>query len=294
MSAETDRTREMYRPVLSDEGLNPTRPVMARDEFGDPRELNIAGEYPLTIKVDDAEVVTLMTLGTYPEKLTLGYLRNQRLIDDINEIAEVRVDWDRETVDVSTSHGDGIVDLHEKIAKRTVTSGCGQGTIFSCTLDKLYDTRLPRVEIYQSTIYALLKTINSYNEIYRAAGAVHGCALCEGSQMLYFVEDVGRHNATDTIAGEMWLEGMGGNDKIFYTTGRLTSEIVMKAAHMGVPILISRSGITHMGLELAQDLGVTMIARAKGRHFLVYNGEDTIHYDEIPQRKTVLAGKQDS
>ena len=294
MSAETDRTREMYRPALSDEGLNPTRPVMARDEFGDPRELNIAGEYPLTIKVDDAEVVTLMTLGTYPEKLTLGYLRNQRLIDDINEIAEVRVDWDRETVDVVTSHGDGIVDLHEKIAKRTVTSGCGQGTIFSCTLDKLYDTRLPRVEIYQSTIYALLKTINSYNEIYRAAGAVHGCALCEGSQMLYFVEDVGRHNATDTIAGEMWLEGMGGNDKIFYTTGRLTSEIVMKAAHMGVPILISRSGITHMGLELAQDLGVTMIARAKGRHFLVYNGEDTIHYDEIPQRKTVLAGRQDS
>ena len=294
MSAETDRTREMYRPALSDEGLNPTRPVIARDEFGDPRELNIAGEYPLTIKVDDAEVVTLMTLGTYPEKLTLGYLRNQRLIDDINEIAEVRVDWDRETVDVLTSHGDGIVDLHEKIAKRTVTSGCGQGTIFSCTLDKLYDTRLPRVEIYQSTIYALLKTINSYNEIYRAAGAVHGCALCEGSKMLYFVEDVGRHNATDTIAGEMWLEGMGGNDKIFYTTGRLTSEIVMKAAHMGVPILISRSGITHMGLELAQDLGVTMIARAKGRHFLVYNGEDTIHYDEIPQRKTVLAGKQDS
>ena len=294
MSAETDRTREMYRPALSDEGLNPTRPVMARDEFDDPRELNIAGEYPLTIKVDDAEVVTLMTLGTYPEKLTLGYLRNQRLIDDINEIAEVRVDWDRETVDVLTSHGDGIVDLHEKIAKRTVTSGCGQGTIFSCTLDKLYDTRLPRVEIYQSTIYALLKTINSYNEIYRAAGAVHGCALCEGSQMLYFVEDVGRHNATDTIAGEMWLEGMGGNDKIFYTTGRLTSEIVMKAAHMGVPILISRSGITHMGLELAQDLGVTMIARAKGRHFLVYNGEDTIHYDEIPQRKTVLADKQDS
>jgi FdhD protein len=294
MSAETEGTREMYRPVLSDEGLDPTRPVTARDEFGDARELNIAGECPLTIKVDHAEVVTLMTLGTYPEKLTLGYLRNQRLIDDINEIAEVRVDWDRETVDVFTAHGDGIVDLHEKIAKRTVTSGCGQGTIFSCTLDKLYDTRLPRVEIYQSTIYALLKTINSYNEIYRAAGAVHGCALCEGSRILYFVEDVGRHNATDTIAGEMWLQDIGGNDKIFYTTGRLTSEIVMKAAHMGVPILISRSGITHMGLELAQDLGVTLIARAKGRHFLVYNGEDTIQYDEIPQRKTVLTAGQDS
>ncbi|SVD52071.1 uncharacterized protein METZ01_LOCUS404925, partial [marine metagenome] len=205
MSAERENAHVMHRPVLSDEGLDPTRPVTARDEFGDPRELSIAGEYPLTIKVDDAEVVTLMTLGTYPEKLTLGYLRNQRLIDDINEIAKVRVDWDRETVDVSTTHGGGIVDLHEKISKRTVTSGCGQGTIFSCTLDKLYDTRLPRVEIRQSTIYALLKTINSYNEIYRAAGAVHGCALCEGSRILYFVEDVGRHNATDTIAGEMWL-----------------------------------------------------------------------------------------
>ena len=235
-----------------------------------------------------------MTLGTHPEKLTLGYLRNQRLIDDINEIAEVRVDWDRETVDVFTSHGDGIVDLQEKISKRTVTSGCGQGTIFSCTLDKLYDTRLPRVDIYQSTIYALLKTINSYNEIYRAAGAVHGCALCEESRILYFVEDVGRHNATDTIAGEMWLEGIGGNDKIFYTTGRLTSEIVMKAAHMGIPVLVSRSGITYMGLELAQDLGVTMIARAKGRHFLVYNGEDTIQYDEIPKRKAVLTADPES
>ncbi len=294
MSVNTEQSHTSHRPLLSDEGLDPTRPVTARDEFGDPRDLNIAGEYPLTIKVDDAEVVTLMTLGTYPEKLTLGYLRNQRLIDDINEIAKVCVDWDRETVDVFTTHGDGIVDLQEKISKRTVTSGCGQGTIFSCTLDKLYDTRLPRVDICQSTIYALLKTINSYNEIYRAAGAVHGCALCEGSRILYFVEDVGRHNATDTIAGEMWLEGIGGNDKIFYTTGRLTSEIVMKAAHMGVPVLVSRSGITYMGLELAQDLGVTMIARAKGRHFLVYNGEDTIQYDEIPQRKAVLTASPES
>ena len=279
---------------MSDAGLKPTQLIHAWDEFGDTREISVAGEYPLTIKVDSTEVVTLMTLGTHPEKLTLGYLRNQRLIDDINEIAEVRVDWDRETVDVFTSHGDGIVDLQEKISKRTVTSGCGQGTIFSCTLDKLYDTRLPRVDIYQSTIYALLKTINSYNEIYRAAGAVHGCALCEESRILYFVEDVGRHNATDTIAGEMWLEGIGGNDKIFYTTGRLTSEIVMKAAHMGIPVLVSRSGITYMGLELAQDLGVTMIARAKGRHFLVYNGENTIQYDEIPKRKAVLTADPES
>ena len=286
MPATGENTQQIDQPILSDQGLDPTRPVNAKDEFGEERALNIAGEYPLTIKVDDAEVVTLMTLGTYPEKLTLGYLRNQRLIDDISDIAEVKVDWERETVDVLTAQGKGIVDLHEKISKRTVTSGCGQGTIFSCTLDKLYDTRLPRVEIKQSTIYALLKTINSHNGIYRAAGAVHGCALCDGANILYFVEDVGRHNATDTIAGEMWLDGISGNDKIFYTTGRLTSEIVMKAAHMGVPVLISRSGITCMGLELAQDLGVTMVARAKGRHFLVYNGDDTVIYDEIPEKRS--------
>jgi FdhD protein len=284
------KTTASHRPVMSDEGLDPTHPVAARDEYGDQRNLRIAGEFPLTIKVDHREVVTLMTLGTYPEKLTLGYLRNQRLIDNIEEIAEIRVDWERETVDVLTSHGEGIINLQEKIASRIVTSGCGQGTVFSCTLDKLYDTRLPRVEIRQSTVYALLKSINSYNEIYRAAGAVHGCALCDGPEILYFVEDVGRHNATDTIAGEMWLENIQGNDKLFYTTGRLTSEIVMKAAHMGIPILISRSGITYMGMELAQDLGVTLIARAKGRHFLIYNGDDTVIYDEMPERR-VPVGK---
>lgn len=290
----TEKKAAISRPILSDAGLAPTQPVNARDEFGDTRELNIAGEFPLTIKVDTHEVVTLMTLGTYPEKLTLGYLRNQRLIDNISEIGEVRVDWDRETVDVFTSHGKGIINLQEKISRRTVTSGCGQGTIFSCTLDKLYDTRLPQVEVRQSTVYALLKSISSYNEIYRAAGAVHGCALCSGPQILYFVEDVGRHNATDTIAGEMWLESISGNDKLFYTTGRLTSEIVMKAAHMGIPVLISRSGITYMGLELAQDLGVTLIARAKGRHFLVYNGEGTVIYDAVPKRTQPAGDRSDS
>ena len=280
-----------HRPVMSDEGLDPTHPVVARDEYGQARDLRIAGELPLTIKVDGREIVTLMTLGTHPEKLTLGYLRNQRLIDHIEELSEIRVDWERETVEVRTSLGQGIINLQEKTASRIITSGCGQGTVFSCTLDKLYGVRLPRVQIRQSTIYALLKAINNYNEIYRAAGAVHGCALCEGSEILYFVEDVGRHNATDTIAGEMWLESIQGNDKYFYTTGRLTSEIVMKTAHMGIPVLISRSGITYMGMELAQDLGVTLIARAKGRHFLVYNGDDTVTYDEMPERR-VPVGSQ--
>ena len=289
--ADLEQPSTVHRPTMSNEGLAATHPVEARDEDGDRRDLHVAGEFPLTIKVDGREVVTLMTLGTHPEKLTLGYLRNQRLIDHIEEIAQIKVDWERETADVITTHGEGITNLQEKLSSRIVTSGCGQGTVFSCTLDKLYDTRLPRVEILQSTIYALLKTISSYNEVYRAAGAVHGCALCNGAQILYFVEDVGRHNATDTIAGEMWLEGVGGNDKLFYTTGRLTSEIVMKAAHMGIPVLVSRSGITYMGMELAQDLGVTLIARAKGRHFLVYNGENTVEYDDKPKRLST-AGKK--
>ena len=145
-------TAKTHRPQMSNAGLDPTQPVEAKDEFGDSRSLHVAGEYPLTIKVDERELVTLMTLGTYPEKLTLGYLRNQRLIDDIGEIASVEVDWERETVEVTTTHGEGIIDLHEKIKQRTVTTGCGQGTIFSCTLDKLYDTRLEPVPLKQSTI----------------------------------------------------------------------------------------------------------------------------------------------
>lgn len=271
-----------YRPTLSRSGLAPTHPVTAVDEYGETRELEVAGEFPLTIKVDDREVVTLMTLGTHPETLTLGYLRNQRFIEDLEDIVSVDVDWERELVEVETRQGKGIVDLDEKLSKRTVTTGCGQGTIFSCTLDKIYDIRLPQVTLYQSRIYQLLNTISSYNEIYKKAGAVHGCALCQNEEILIFVEDVGRHNAADSISGMMWLDRLDGEDKIFYTTGRLTSEIVMKAAHMGIPVLLSRSGITHMGLELAQDLGIVMIARAKGKHFLVYNGVDDIVFDAQP------------
>lgn len=271
------------RPRLSSAGLQPTHPVEAVDEFGERRAGQIAGEFPLTIKVDGREVVTLMTLGTNPELLTLGYLRNQRLIEDIAAIRAVEVDWEREQVQVTTHGGEGIVDWQQKLAKRTVTTGCGQGTVFSCTLDKLYDVKLPSVQLRQSAIYDLLTAIGDHNEIYRAAGAVHGCALCRGTEILMFVEDVGRHNAADAIAGRMWLDGIDGGDKIFYTTGRLTSEIVMKSAHMGIPVLLSRSGITHMGLELARELGVTMIARAKGRHFLIYNGAEQVVFDAPPR-----------
>ncbi len=274
-----------YRPKMTQAGLAPTHAVVAVDEHGDSRDMEIAGEFPLTIKVDDKEVVTLMTLGTYPEALTLGYLRNQRFFEELEEIESVAVDWDREQVSVTTIHGKGIVDWEGKMAKRTVTTGCGQGTVFSCTIDKLYDVRLPDIMLKQSTVYGLLRNLARHNDIYKKAGAVHGCALCQDSEILTFVEDVGRHNAADAISGMMWLDGVGGGDKLFYTTGRLTSEIVMKAAHMGIPAILSRSGITHMGLEIAQDLGVIMIARAKGNHFLVYNGVEQIEFDAKPKSK---------
>jgi FdhD protein len=273
-----------YRPLMSEAGLAPTHAVQAVDEQGEGRDMEVAGEFPLTIKVDDREVVTLMTLGTYPEALTLGYLRNQRLIEEIETIRSVQVDWEREQVAVTTVDGTGIVDWEEKLSGRTVTTGCGQGTVFSCTLDELYNWRVPHVTIRQSRIYELLRGIAAYNEIYKRAGAVHGCALCRDIDIITFIEDVGRHNAADAISGLMWLDAESGADKIFYTTGRLTSEIVMKVAHMGIPALLSRSGVTHMGLELAQDLGMIMIARAKGKHFLVYNGADQVTFDARPPR----------
>ncbi len=285
------KKKQPYQPFMTRAGLAPTQTVCATDEFGNSRELQIAGEFPLTLKVDGREVVTLMTLGTHPEELALGYLRNQRLLEDIEEISAVSVDWDREQVTVETTHGRGITDWEQKMTKRTVTTGCGQGTVFSCTLDKLYDVRLPAVELRQSTIYALLHAINAYNELYKQAGAVHGCGLCLGDRVLIFIEDVGRHNAADAIAGRMWLDRIDGGDKIFYTTGRLTSEIVMKAAHMGVPALLSRSGITHMGLELARDLGIIMIARAKGKHFLIYSGAERVVLDAPPPPKIGTVGR---
>ena len=268
---------QLYRPTMSAQGLSPTHPVTAVDETGESRQVQVAGESPLTLYVDDREIVTLMTLGTHPEALTIGYLRNQRFIEKLEHIREVTVDWRTESVRVRTWNG--VAGWDEKLKKRTVTTGCGQGTVFSCTLDALYSIELPEVTVPQSMIYALLDNIRQHNDIYKRAGAVHGCGLCLGTDILMFVEDVGRHNAADAIAGSMWLEHLTGGDKIFYTTGRLTSEIVMKVAQMGIPVLLSRSGVTHMGLELAQELGVTMIARAKGKHFLVYHGVENIVFD---------------
>ena len=270
------------RPELSQAGLAPTHAISAIDEFGEARTVHIAGESPLTLYVDGREIVTLMTLGTHPEALALGYLRTQRFIDDLAQIKAVQVDWRTESVKVETWNG--VEGWDEKLKKRTVTTGCGQGTVFSCTLDKLYTINLPKVTIRQSLIYKLLDNIRDYNEIYKRAGAVHGCGLCQDTDIRLFVEDVGRHNAADAIAGYMWLDELIGTDKIFYTTGRLTSEIVMKVTQMEIPILLSRSGATQMGLELAQELGVTMIARAKGKHFLIYNGAENFVFDSQPKR----------
>jgi len=266
----------LYRPKMSKAGRAPTHGVTAVDERGRVRDVQVAGELPLTLVVDDREIVTLMTLGTHPEALALGFLRNQRLIEDLEEIVSVEVDWGEEWVRVATRSGGGLRDQEAKLGGRTVTTGCGQGTVFAHTLDELYAAKLPQVRINRSTVPALLHEINRHNEVYRSAGAVHGCALCVGSEVRLFTEDVGRHNAADAISGLMWLDRIEGEDKLFFTTGRLTSEIVIKTAIMGIPALISRSGITQMGLELAQHLGMVMIARARGTSFLVYCGAENV------------------
>lgn len=275
------RAGEIKKPQLSDEGLGASIEVVAYDEFGEARQGHIAAERALTIYLDKREVLTLMTLGSQPELLVLGWLKNQNLIQDISEVESVHVDWEVEAAAIKTCGG--VSELDDKLAHKTVTTGCGQGTMFGSLMDRLSQIDLAKPAIKQSQIYALLKSLNAHNDVYRKAGAVHGCALCRGNEILTFVEDVGRHNAVDTIAGYMWLEEMVGADKWFYTTGRLTSEMIIKVAQMGVPVLLSRSGVTQMGLELAQQLGVVLIARAKGRHFLVYHGVEQIEFDESPK-----------
>ncbi|MCB1750428.1 MAG: formate dehydrogenase accessory sulfurtransferase FdhD [Gammaproteobacteria bacterium] len=270
----------VHLPEMTDAGLDAATAVTAVDEFGQQRDGYIAAERALTVYLDKREIITLMTLGTQPELLILGWLRNQRLVSAIDQVKAVQVDWETSSVAVTTHHG--IEGLDERLRRKTVTTGCGQGTLFGNLMDDLERIRLPQVDLSQARIYQLLQTLNEHNQVYRQAGAVHGCALCRDNRILRFVEDVGRHNAVDAIAGYMWLNGIGGGDKLFYTTGRLTSEMVIKVAQMGVPVLLSRSGITQMGLELAQRVGVTLIARAKGRHFLVYHGAERVRFDAVP------------
>jgi len=276
-------------PQLTNEGLNAAFAVNGVNEFGETIEGHIAAERALTIYLDKREIVTLMTLGTQPELLVLGWLRNQRLVKEMEDIKAIQVDWETESVAVTTHKT--IADLNEKLSKKTVTTGCGQGTVYGDMMDGLNKIKLPRITLKQSRIYQLLANLNKHNEIYKQAGAVHGCALCKlpevssnETSIHRFVEDVGRHNAVDAIAGFMWLNKIEGEDKIFYTTGRLTSEMVIKVAQMGIPALLSRSGATQMGYEIAQQLGVVLLSRAKGKHFLIYNGADQVEFDAVPKR----------
>jgi FdhD protein len=264
-----------YRPLLTDAGRPATFDVDAVDEHGETRTVPIAGEHPLTVYVDKQEILTLMTLGAAPEDLTIGYLRNQRLVDSIEDIVAVQVDWETSSVAVKTRNG--LTDLDAKTAKRTKTTGCGQGTVFGDLMAEIDSVTLPQTATLSRTaLYELLEHVRVHETIYKQAGAVHGCALAsnegERAQILLFVEDVGRHNAVDAIAGRMWLDRIDGGDKVFYTTGRLTSEMVIKAAQMRIPFLVSRSGLTQMGYEIAQKVGMTMIGRATNKHYLVFTG----------------------
>lgn len=266
----------LKRPIISQASRPLTFSVTATNEHGEQVETEIAGEAPLTLYVDKQEIVTLMTLGAAPEALAIGYLRNQRLIGSIEQLAEVQVDWEVNAVAVTTYEG---LKTKERLNKRTVTTGCGQGTVFGDLMEDIDNIRLPQDAILQeSTLYALLDNVRLYDSLYKKAGALHGCALAKGNEILYYVEDVGRHNAVDAIAGMMWLDHIEGDDKIFYTTGRMTSEMVIKAAQMRVPFLVSRSGLTRMGWEVANKVGMTMIGRSQGKHFLVFTGAERFHY----------------
>jgi FdhD protein len=279
--------------------------TVAVNEFGEAVPVSIPAERALTVYVDKRELVTLMTLGANPELLVLGFLRNQRLVKSAQDIESITVDWDVGAAAVKTR--EGIADIEAKTSKRVVTTGCGQGSVFGDLMGEIDSIVLPPATLTQAQLYGIVNAIRLKESTYKSAGSVHACALFCGEDLLMFVEDVGRHNAIDTIAGWMAIQddvaptlpaergslppeganfprgGPSGNctampsaDKIFYTTGRLTSEMVIKSAQMGVPIVVSRSGITQMGHEVAQRLGLCAIGRATNRHFLCYSGANRL------------------
>jgi len=260
------------RPQLTNAARPATFEVEAYNERGEMVPTSIAGEHPLTLYLDKRELVTLMTLGHAPEALAIGFLRNQRLVAGIGDIEAVQVDWETDSVAVTTRSKS---DIRKKTRKKTVTTGCGQGTVYGDLMEEIDRVKLREdVSLEDADLYALVDKVRKHETIYKQAGAVHGCALATlDGEILMFVEDVGRHNAVDAIAGFMWLEGIDGSDKIFYTTGRLTSEMVIKCAQMRIPFLVSRSGLTKMGHDIARQVGLTMIGRASGRHYLAFTGK---------------------
>lgn len=272
------------KPLLTQARCDLTRPVRTVDAAGERRTIDIPAERPLTLFVDRREVVTLMTLGQAPELLVLGWLLNQGLVDGVGDVHSVQVDWAVSAAAVRTWQG--VADLEARTARRIVTTGCGQGTVFGDLMADLEAVRLPPAAastIAQSTLVAVAETMRLQGTIHRQAGSVHGTALFQGARLLQLVEDVGRHNAVDTITGWMAMHDVPGADKLLMTTGRLTSEMVLKAARIGVPLVVSRNGITAMGHELAERLGMTLIGRASGRRFLCYTGADRIRFEPQPE-----------
>lgn len=272
-SKRTEPTRAAPEIKIVGVGAPPTMAVSARDVSGDLREVKITGEHPLTLYADGREMVTLMTLGAMPAELALGWFRNQRLVASPRGVEEIVVDWETNSAAVYTRRG--LRKLESD--RRTITSGCGQGTVFGDMMGELDKVRLlRRRSLTRPALWDLLDQIRDRDTVYKESGAVHGCALAwhgRGSaKILAFTEDVGRHNAVDAIAGWMWLHGVSGSDKVFYTTGRLTSEMVIKCALMRIPFLVSRSGLTRMGWEVANQVGLTMLGRAVNRRHLLFTG----------------------
>ena len=260
-------------PTLTRASAPLTCEVEVVNEHGELQRMSIPAERALTIYVDKRELVTLMTLGAHPELLVLGYLRNQRLISDVSQVESITVDWEVGAAAVRTRSG--IDDIEAKTAHRVVTTGCGQGSVFGGLMDEVDQLELPvDARITQRQLYSLVNTIRLEESTYKSAGSVHACAMFSlgdaEPEMLLFVEDVGRHNAIDTIAGWLWMNPPSSAELVFYTTGRLTSEMVIKSAQMGVPVVVSRSGITQMGHQIAQQVGVCAIGRATNKRFVCY------------------------
>ena len=263
------------RPDPGDPRL--TRRVTGVDQTGAKVETAVTVERALSLYLNAQEIVTIMTIGDYPDYLALGYLLNQNMLRADDIVTEVEYDDDLEVVVVRTQRGTGYED---KLRKRTLTSGCAQGTAFGDLIEALDDIVLPRAELKTSWLYRLTRVINTTPSLYLEAGAIHGCVLACEDRPLVYMEDVGRHNAVDKVAGWMFRHGETGADKIFYTTGRLTSEMVIKTVRMGIPILVSRSGFTAWGVDLARKAGLTLIGRARGKRFVALSGEDRIVFDQ--------------
>jgi FdhD protein len=279
-------------PRLTQAHCDLTRPIEVVDEQGVRTQVTIPAERALTLYVDKREIVTLMTLGANPELLVLGYLRNQRLVSQVSEVASITVDWDAGEAGAGVAavrtHA-GIADLQARTDKRVITTGCGQGSLFGDLMDDVQALQVPSACITQARLHALLNTIRMQETVYKSAGTVHGCALFTGDDMRIYVEDVGRHNAIDVIAGWIWMNQIQVDaDAVFYTTGRLTSEMVLKSAQMGIGIVVSRNGITQMGYDLARRLGLCAIGRAKNRHYLVYTEHARVQADASTESQALL------